>query len=140
MDSCVLSSANLDKGMDSVFHDSEYEEFYGKVRIQPFMFLDDIIRLAGDLIAAQAGNLFLGILLESKQLNFNLLKSTFLVMGDHDNSMTNKLKESPLKLCGEPMKQEKQLTYLGEEISSGGVGASAEATVNKRSGKVKQLI
>ena len=135
MDSCILSSANLDKGMDSVFHDSEYEEFYGKVRIQPF-----IIRLAGDLIAAQAGNLFLGILLESKQLNFNLLKSTFLVMGDHDNSMTNKLKESPLKLCGEPMKQEKQLTYLGEEISSGGVGASAEATVNKRSGKVKQLI
>ena len=132
---CVLSWANLDKGMDSVFHDSEYEEFYGKVRIQHF-----IIRLAGDLIAAQAGNLFLGILLESKQLNFNLLKSTFLVMGDHDNSMTNKLKESPLKLCGEPMKQEKQLTYLGEEISSGGVGASAEATVNKRSGKVKQLI
>ena len=75
-----------------------------------------------------------------KGLKFNLSKSMFLVHNDEKKTLDKKLEESPLMLCGEKMQRASEVTYLGEQISALGVGASAKATVAKRFGRAKQLI
>ena len=54
--------------------------------------------------------------------------------------MRTHLTNQPLLLCGKPMKNVMQYTYFRKEPHELGVAASAEATINKRYGKVKQLI
>ena len=98
--------------------------------------------MASRLQAAKAINVFLSTLVEEKLLNFNTDKSVCLVVGNEDEAdvMRSQLSKQPLLLCNEVMKNVKQYTYLGEEISELGVAASASATIAKRYGKVKQLI
>ena len=129
-------------GVNEAFRSSQWEASYGRIRLQPALYQDDIERMVSSLQAAQAGNTFLSSLMESKLLSFNTEKSICLVVGkDEDaNQMRTHLTNQPLKLCGKPMKNVMQYTYLGEELHELGVAASAEATINKRYGKVKQLI
>ena len=128
--------------MNSFSKSSQWEAFYGSVRLQPSLYQDDIGRMVSNLLAAQAGNTFLSTMMESKLLNFNVLKSVFLVVGNCEE--TEKIKEQvtekPLMLSGKIMKNVVQYDYLGMVVHEGGAGASAAATVNKRVGRVKQLI
>ena len=52
----LVSSVNLDSDMEEFFAGSSSEITYGEVRLKPLMFQDDVVRLAGDLASARAGN------------------------------------------------------------------------------------
>ena len=142
LEGAVISATGLGRGVNSFFKSSQWEAFYGSVRLQPSLYQDDIGRMVSNLLAAQAGNTFLSTMMESKLLNFNVLKSVFLVVGNCEE--TEKIKEQvtekPLMLSGKIMKNVVQYDYLGMVVHEGGAGASAAATVNKRVGRVKQLI
>ena len=98
--------------------------------------------MASSLRNAQIGNSFLESLLESKILSFNTIKSVFLVIGKQKvvRQINENLLNTPLMLCGEKMKKVKEYSYLGETISEQGVSASVTSTVNRRIGRVKQMI
>ena len=74
--------------------------------------------------------------LGSKMLQFNLLKSVFIVIGDKKfkEETSKRLEESPLLLCNKPMKEVESYPYLGQIISERGVGHSVSMTINKRYG------
>ena len=112
------------------------------MRLQPFSFLDDIGRVCSSQEGALAGNKFLSSLMEEKLLNFNTNKSVCIVIGEDESSLKirRNLTDNPLPLGRNLMKTVSQYTYLGVVLHEGGAGASALATINKRSSRVKQLI
>ena len=56
IEEALLSAANLDQGVQEQFKDSTEEVYYGKSRLQPMLFQDDVIRCATTVEAAQDGN------------------------------------------------------------------------------------
>ena len=52
----LLSSLNLDNGVQQYFSNSSSEIYYGNVRLQPLIFQDDLARMSTSVDAAQTGN------------------------------------------------------------------------------------
>ena len=52
----MISSVNLDNGMNDFFLDSEDEVHYGNLRLQPLLYLHDVVRLASSLTSMKHGN------------------------------------------------------------------------------------
>ena len=73
----LVSQYNADSGINSFFAGSEDESFYGSVRLQPLLFMDDCIRLADGVREAQAGNVKLSYALREKLLTYHKTKSTW---------------------------------------------------------------
>ena len=82
LESAIISSLSLVKGVEEYFSSSQWESSYGRVRLQPATFQDDISRMVSSLQAARAGNSFFSSLMEGKLLSFNTEKSVILVTGD----------------------------------------------------------
>ena len=137
-----MSAASLDQGVNDVFEDKKHEVNYGVVRLQPLLFQDDVAKVSGDVFAAQAGNLKMEQVLESKLLDFNLDKSVFLVIGTakQKSKIHERLKETPLKMCNNLMKQTTKYAYLGEVLSEDGNSVSVLETIKKRQSNVYHLI
>ena len=89
-----------------------------------------------------AGNKFLSSLMEEKLLTFNTNKSVCIVLGENESARKIKqsLTENPLPLGRNVMRTVSQYMYLGVVLHEGGASASALATINKRSSRVKQII
>ena len=51
----LASALNLDMGVDDYFRGSKDEECYGRVRLQPLIFVDDLIRGAKNRNCLRAG-------------------------------------------------------------------------------------
>jgi hypothetical protein len=64
----LASSLNLDKGLDTYFRGSKDKECYGRIKLQPLCYVDDIIRGAQDTNCLKAGCLKLDFVLKEKQL------------------------------------------------------------------------
>ena len=63
----VLASAlNLDLGLDSYFKGSKDEECYGRVRLQPLVYMDDTARASHDVNTMRAGSIKLASLMKEK--------------------------------------------------------------------------
>ena len=77
----LASALNLDMGVDDYFHGSKDEECYGRVRLQPLIFVDDLLRGSKDINCLRAGCVKLDYVLKSKQLQPHPDKSGFLVYG-----------------------------------------------------------
>ena len=142
VDGAPLSAVSVDKGVDDMFCDSDYEVWYGEVRLQPMLFQDDVMRMAEGVLEAQVGNIFMETVAERKLLSFNQSKSVYMVVGKEKNKkkIFNELERNPLTLCGKPMKQAEDYLYLGTVISDRGVSHSAALSVSKKIGRVKHLI
>ena len=84
----LLSSLNLDMGVQSSFKSSSSEISYGAIRLQPLIFQDDLARICTSVQAAQAGNDKVAEVTNSKQLEINIDKSSFIILGNK-----NKVKE-----------------------------------------------
>ena len=67
----LVSSINLDKGMEEFFKGSGDEITYGEVRLQPLMFQDDVVRLTDSVHAARAGNTRIMNVVKLKQLEMH---------------------------------------------------------------------
>ena len=64
------SAANLDRGVDDYFKDSEDEAMYRTIKLQPLMFMDDLARISTSRNKAQSGYVKLDGLINTKQLTF----------------------------------------------------------------------
>ena len=75
--------------------------------------------------------------MKRKLLNIND-KSAYLLCGKPDKikSIQELLKQNPLSIKGEPIKQKLKEKYLGEMISSYGVSDSVKTTIDDRKGRI----
>ena len=61
--------------MDNYFRGSMDEEVYGRVKLQPLIFVDDLLRGAKNMNCLRAGNVKLDYVLKEKQLEPHPTKS-----------------------------------------------------------------
>ena len=106
------------------------------------LFQDDVARLSLDISSAQAGNERMRNVAETKLLNFNTEKSCFVIFGSdrRRRELMKDLSHSPLMLGDQPMKNEKNIKYLGDQLSEEGLSDSICCTVLKRKGLVCRAI
>ena len=78
----ILSSVNLDSGINVTFADSDCEVKFFDLKLNPIMYMDDTDRLAEDVKAAQEGNNRMEHLVNSKCLELNLDKCNFILLGN----------------------------------------------------------
>ena len=104
--------------------------------VKSLIFQDDIASASKTIDSAQAKNDKMEAMLETKLLDMNSLKSVVLITGteQYKDSISNRIKHSPLTIYKEPMKQVTEYSYLGEIVHSGGLSASNTATISKRIG------
>ena len=135
----MASAANLDKGVDQYFRGSMDEIMYGCIRLQPLIFVDDVARVTTARDKAQAGNIKLDCLMNTKQLMLHPDKTCYLVLGKGDSylKMENEIAVQPIT-CGEfEPKRKMQEKWLGDIFSSQGLDASVQATIEDRIPRVK---
>ena len=77
----LYSTVNLDYSMNNHFKSSTREVSYSHLRLQPLIFQDDISRISLNQEDAQAGNIFIESVMESKLLDLNTDKSCYIVIG-----------------------------------------------------------
>ena len=104
-------------------------------------FMDDILKMSGNIESAQEGNKIMEELVGQKSLQINLEKSSYLIMGSKKmrRKMALELTESPLTLCNERMKEEKVIKYLGDSISFN-LEDSVHQTVIRRVAVARQAV
>ena len=75
--------------------------------------MDDILKSSEDVASAQIANKIMEDLTGKKNLQLNLDKSSFLVIGNKAfrRKVNSQLERSPLKLCNENMREERK-NYL----------------------------
>ena len=134
----LISTVNLDYTVDLHFKKSRHELSYGDVMIQLLIFQDDLFRMCTSQEAAQAGNYMIEAVMESKLLDLNIDKSCCIVIGDKNSTKDIKtdLRNHPLTLYGNLMKEKVSEKYVGDYIHSEGTGASVQCTVKNRSGRI----
>ena len=130
----LISSINLDIPIRTFFKESLHEVKYGDIMMGPIIYQDDLARLAGNVVDAQAGIAKVEACMKTKMLDLHDEKSCFLVVGKGKflNQVKNDLQMSPLTLYGKPMKQKIKEKYLGDFLHSDGLAASVKATVEAR--------
>ena len=104
MDSVTLSGNNLANGIEEVFKDSENEVSIASVKLAPMLYMDNCMHLSDNIDDAQAGLTKLKQVAESKLLNYNLKKTTFVVVGDATakKKLEEQLKKKPLMFYNTP--------------------------------------
>ena len=110
----LISALNLDSGVRNFFCSSDSEVSYGPVKLAPVLFQDDIARLTLNIKSAQQGNKRMEAMAETKLLDYNLEKSSFMIIGNQisKKKIEQELLENPLLFCGKPMVQVMKLNIL----------------------------
>ena len=101
--------------------------------MNPQSYVDDVMRLAESVESAQYGNDAMEKMVKSKVLEFNLDKSTFVIIGNKKarKALKGKLSKNPLHLCDTEMLETKSVKFLGDLICSN-LSESVHETVKKR--------
>ena len=96
------------------------------------------MRLSKNVWEAQSGNVKLEKVAETKLLDFNVEKSSFMIFGSKKGKtkIFEQLHSNPLTLCGKELKLSDHERYLGDYLSSGGLSESVKTTIAKRKGFV----
>ena len=100
----VISTVNLDGGIEDNFKDSETEVELNGMKFGPCLFQDDIARLAGDLNSVRDGNKRVEEMAECKLLDFNLKKYCFLIIGNKSFKRELMKGSELIQLCSVPLK------------------------------------
>ena len=97
------------------------------------------MRMAKSVIAAQIGNVKMAALMKDKQLEVHPDKTGYIVLGSlkFKEKICREVLITPIRFGSMVTKMKTQDKYLGDIIHSDGLGASVEATVKDRIGKVK---
>ena len=138
----LASGLNIDIGVNDYFNDSTDEVFYGRVRLQPLLFCDDLNRLADNVRKTRAGLIKLDYVMKEKMLTFHPLKSVYMVYGSlkYKQEVEQELEANPLMLGDITLKKAKSQKYLGDILHEDGLKASVAATVKDREGRTKGSI
>ena len=79
----LLRLLNLDSGVQQFFKSSSHEASYAdSVRLGPLIFQDDLARICLNVQAAQAGNDKVETITNLKQLEINIDKSSYILLGN----------------------------------------------------------
>jgi hypothetical protein len=135
----LVSALNLDRGVEDYFSGSKDEECYGRVKLQPLIFVDDLIRGSKDINCMRAGCIKLDYVLKGKQLEAHPDKSGFLVFGSNKfmDMAEHVIFKAPVMMGSIVMTEKKSEKYLGDILCSEGLRASVKASIEDRAGKVK---
>ena len=138
----LASMRNIDEAVMDYFETSEEEDVYGAVRLQPAIFMDDILRSASGVEDTNAGNLRMCRMTQELCLEIHPTKSCYLVMGspEYKDAIEREVQKTPIMFGEVALKRESCVTYLGDELHEGGLEASVEATIQARQGKVRGSI
>ena len=98
VDGAIISAANLDDGITTYFEDSTEEICYGKVKLGPLLYQDDIVRITTSRSAAQNGLNRMSNTMDSKLLDINTDKSVHLIIGNGEKkqNLKNEIENEPL--------------------------------------------
>ena len=110
--------------------------------MQPLLYQDDVVRLAPSLESLQYGNDRIVAVAESKLLDFHTDKSCFTVFGkkkDRERIIAEH-QSNPVQLCGQNMKHEETVKYLGDMLSGKGLAESVSETVKSRKNLVLKSV
>ena len=118
IEAVLMSSNNLDVGVEEAFADETKEVKYKDITLNPTIYMDDLTRMAETVESAQYGNNRMEEMVNRKRLSFNVDKSCYVVMGStkERNKLRKDILKKPLTLTGEKMKEEKFFKFLGDFI------------------------
>ena len=134
----LISSCNLDYTVNKFFQDSTSEIFYHNLKLQPLIYQDDLGRFSSSIREAQDSNAKIEACMEGKLLDLHKDKSCFMMFGNSEqrDDFQKQIKDTPIKLYMEEMKEKAEEKYLGDIIHSGGTSTSVAETVKDRYGKI----
>ena len=114
----LLSSLNLGQGVHDFFQGSTTEISYGNTRLEPLCFQDDVARVCNSREAAQAGCNKMEAITSLKQLEINVDKSSYILLGSKTkiSEIRNMIKSNPITFMGETIKEKSDEKYLGDQI------------------------
>jgi hypothetical protein len=138
----LASQRNLDEGVNSYFVNSVDEDVYGEVRLQPLLFVDDLIRSTTSVMETRAGNIKLDTMIKEKSLGVHSDKSGYLVCGPKKfkEHVEEETKDDPIMFGQFPLQHKSVKNYLGDQLSDMGLADSVEVTILARVGKGKGAI
>ena len=134
----LISQAVLDDGVASKFLPGE-DMSYGAVPLAPMMYQDDILHGMEGMEEARRAATRMNCIMKERALTLNREKSVCLVMGNkaQRRAASIAMLANPV-VCGEvELKEQKVWKWLGQHLSSEGLGASVAATVAAREGRVR---
>ena len=96
----MASQLDIDLGVQSYFRSSTDEISYGRVRVQPKEFQDDILHAVPEVSSARIGNIKMSMMLRECFLRCHPLKTCCLVYGSkrYKSKVTEELEGSPLMM------------------------------------------
>ena len=122
----LASQLDIGSGVQCYFHNSTEEAKYGSVRTQPQCYQDDVLRVAPTVESARAGNVKLAMMFRERLLRCHPTKTCYLLVGSKKwkRKVKEELEARPLMFGSFQMKEKDQDVYLGDVLSSEGLGAS----------------
>ena len=137
----LTSSSSLAAGVEDFFRESEDEMFFGRMKLLPQSFQDDLLRCSQSVKASQAGNDKFENFANTKNLTYNMKKTCIIILGAKKarEDLTVEFVDSPPTLYGEPVKLVASESYLGDELGKS-VSESVTITIAKRIGLAKKAI
>ena len=141
IDAGIVSSNNLSKGVEDFFASSQWELFFGPLRLLPQSFQDDLMRYCKDPLSAQYGLDRFEHLAESKVLQYNETKSFIIILGAKGarRRLKKEFQDNPPTLYGRPMQIVDNQSYLGDQIGFSNA-ESITLTLNKRLGIARKAV
>ena len=137
----MCSSVSLDNGISDTFVSRD-----GKINnlgliLRPVRFMDDILRMAENVVSSQNAIKLFKELVGKKSLELNLDKSNFMIIGNKKSSkkLMKQVKKTPITLCGDRMKEVKVTKYLGDYLAPS-LEKSVHETVLRRKGLANHAI
>ena len=114
----LVSALNLDSAVNGMFEGSEDELCYGKIRFQPLLFQDDLAYMTSSRQTAEAGNIRITNVMQSKQLELHEDKTGFLIMGEKKKveSIKKEIASNPLTVGGFITKEREKEKWLCEYL------------------------
>ena len=137
----MASGADIARGLEAQFSNSQEEVSYGWVRMQPLAYQDDISRLA-DLESTRAGSAKISAMMDQKGLTCHPTKTVCIAIGTekYRKGVLKEVEKEPIMFGNFVVNFVESEVYLGDVLSSQGLEKSVELTINKRLPKVKGAI
>jgi hypothetical protein len=136
----LVSQAVLDEGVkDHFIPGGEDELNYGKAKMGPCMFQDDLIHAATTTLKARAASEKINLVMKKHALKLNKDKSVLIIMGSKAQKKTilEELNMNPI-MCGDVKMNVKEADkWLGQQLSAGGLAESVATTVEVREAKIR---
>ena len=135
----LMSMRNLDSVVNDYFAGSEDEDVIGSVRLQPLIWVDDLLRSSQGVQEVRNGNQKLAKMIQEMCLEIHPTKSSYVVVGTpkFKKKVKEETEEDPIMFGDIELKRAECATYLGDELHENGLAASIEATILSRRGKVR---